>query len=104
MGEHGSITFTESNSFKTGIFSFNKIKPTGAGDAFMWAFIRSLASVNTIAKSVENGSASAAIVVTRVGCSPAMPTSEELESFLKTNLIKKPSEVLENAYSTIWKS
>ena len=63
--------------------------------------MKSLASGNTIEKSVQNGSASAAIVVTRVGCSPAMPTSEELENFLKTNLIRKPSEVLENAYSTI---
>ena len=101
MGEHGSITFTENNFFKTGIFSVNPIKPTGAGDAFMGAFVKSLATGNTIENSVKYGSASAAIVVTRVGCSPAMPTLKELENFLQNNLIKKPSEVLENAYSTI---
>ena len=67
----------------------------------MGAFIKSLGSGNTIENSVKYGSASAAIVVTRVGCSPAMPTSKELENFLQNNLIKKPSEVLENAYSTI---
>ena len=31
---------------------------------------------------VRWGSASAAIVVTRVGCAPAMPTAEEIDAFL----------------------
>jgi len=33
--------------------------------------------------SVKRGSANAAIVVTKVGCSSAMPTSEELNQFIK---------------------
>ena len=103
MGENGSITFTKDNSFKTSVYEVNAIKPTGAGDAFMGTFINSIALGDSIEKSVIKGSASAAIVVTRVGCSPAMPTSKELNDFLKLNLIMKPSEVLKNAYSTIWK-
>ena len=101
MGEHGSITFTKEDSFKTGIFPVFPLKPTGAGDAFMGGFISGIASGKSIEESVREGSATAAIVVTRVGCSPAMPNSRELKKFLNLHTIIKPSEVLENAYSTI---
>jgi 5-dehydro-2-deoxygluconokinase len=33
-------------------------------------------------ESVKRGSANAALVVTKVGCSSAMPDSEELENFI----------------------
>ena len=35
-----------------------------------------------LADAVLRGSAAAAIVVTRVGCAPAMPTAAELASFI----------------------
>jgi 5-dehydro-2-deoxygluconokinase len=35
--------------------------------------------------AVLQGSAAAAIVVSRVGCAPAMPTRAELDSFLRAN-------------------
>ena len=41
----------------------------------------------SIKDSVIDGSAAAAIVVTKVGCSPAMPSKEELELFLKENFL-----------------
>ena len=46
----------------------------------------------SIKDSVIYGSAAAAIVVTRVGCSPAMPDYEELELFVKENTITKFKE------------
>ena len=101
MGEHGSITFTESGSIKTGVFPVNPLKPTGAGDAFMGGFINGMASGKSIEESVYQASACAAIVVTKVGCAPAMPNFKELNEFLKSNSIEKPDEVLKNAYSTI---
>ena len=87
MGEQGSITFVENEKIKTGIFQVDALKPTGAGDAFMGVFISSLLNKKSIKDSVIDGSAAAAIVVTKVGCSPAMPDKEELELFLKENMI-----------------
>ena len=40
-------------------------------------------------KAVEIGSAAAAIVVTKVGCAPAMPDLDEVLDFMKNNNINK---------------
>ncbi|MEP0521270.1 MAG: 5-dehydro-2-deoxygluconokinase [Hyphomicrobiales bacterium] len=85
MGEFGSVTFAGDKSFKTGIFRVDALKPTGAGDSFMGAFIASLAAGMPLEICVERGSAAAAIVVSRVGCAPAMPTREELEEFINNH-------------------
>jgi 5-dehydro-2-deoxygluconokinase len=82
MGEKGSITFDSSVSFTTPIFKVSALKSTGAGDAFMGGLVTSLAADFDLETSVKRGSASAAIVVTKVGCAPAMPTLSELELFL----------------------
>ena len=85
MGERGSVTFTNGESFETGIFKVQALKPTGAGDSFMAAFVTSLAQGMNVKSSVHRGSAAAAIVVTRVGCAPAMPTQDELSNFMVTH-------------------
>ena len=82
MGERGAVTFAEGKSFETGIFKVAALKPTGAGDAFLAAFCVSLASGHSIEDAVRRGSAAAAIVVTKVGCAPAMPALAELQHFM----------------------
>jgi 5-dehydro-2-deoxygluconokinase len=82
MGEKGSVTYSDGKSFTTGIFPVKALKPTGAGDAFMGGFVTGLAMGIEIPLCIRRGSAAAAIVVTRVGCAPAMPTSAELDSFM----------------------
>ena len=88
-GEKGSITFIEDDEIKKGIFPVNPLKPTGAGDAFMGAVIGSLLKKFDIESSIEIGSAAAAIVVTKVGCAPAMPDLDEVLDFMKYNNINK---------------
>jgi 5-dehydro-2-deoxygluconokinase len=83
MGEKGSITFAEAQEFETGIYPVTALKPTGAGDAFMGAFITSYVAGVDIETCVRRGSAAAAIVVTKVGCAPAMPDTKELDQFMK---------------------
>jgi 5-dehydro-2-deoxygluconokinase len=83
-GPKGSITFAEQGWFETDVFDVKALKPTGAGDAFMSAFMMSLVRGHAPRIAVRNGTAAAAIVVTRVGCAPAMPTRAELEDFLKS--------------------
>jgi len=88
MGEKGAITITPDEEFQTGIYPAEALKPTGAGDSFMGGFIASIANGYQLKDSVLRGSACASIVVSRVGCAPAMPTPEELDEFLAANADK----------------
>jgi 5-dehydro-2-deoxygluconokinase len=84
-GEFGAVTITPEGEFATGIYRTQALKPTGAGDAFMGGFLAALAAGRPLRAAVLRGSASAAIVVARVGCAPAMPTGPELDAFLATH-------------------
>ena len=88
-GEKGSISFAGGEEIKKGIFPVTPLKPTGAGDAFMGALIGSILNNYDLDKSIEIGSAAAAIVVTKVGCAPAMPNLNEILEFMKYNKITK---------------
>ena len=92
MGERGSVTFTGTESFETGIYPVKALKPTGAGDAFMGGFLAGLAAGQPVRQAVEQGSASAAIVVTRVSCSSAMPDPAELADFKSSHSILSSQE------------
>ena len=82
MGSRGSRAFCGQDVIETPIFPVAALKSTGAGDAFMAGFATGLALGLDLKSSLRRGSAVAAIVVTRVGCAPAMPSPEELDAFL----------------------
>jgi 5-dehydro-2-deoxygluconokinase len=82
MGERGAVTLTPGGEFETGIYRTEALKPTGAGDGFMGGFLAALAKGHGVRDAVLRGSASAAMVVARVGCAPAMPATAELDAFL----------------------
>ena len=84
MGEDGAITITPEQEFRTGVYPVQALKPTGAGDSFMGGMIAGLAAGHALKDAVLRGSACAAIVVGRVGCAPAMPTTAELDAFVAT--------------------
>jgi 5-dehydro-2-deoxygluconokinase len=54
----------------------------GAGDAFMAGFLRGWLRGEPVERCCTFGNASGAIVVSRHGCAPAMPTWAEMEYFL----------------------
>jgi 5-dehydro-2-deoxygluconokinase len=85
MGEKGSVVFAKDGSFETGIFRVEAIKPMGAGDAFMASLMAGLAAEKPMREAVLQGAAAAAMVVSRIGCAPAMPTPADLDQFLKNN-------------------
>ena len=85
MGASGAKTITRDAMFETGIYKTNALKPTGAGDSFMGGLLSGLANGDDLRSAVLRGSAAAAIVVSRVGCAPAMPTTLELDAFLAAN-------------------
>ena len=82
MGEKGAVTITPEGEFATGIYPTQALKPTGAGDSFLGAFIAGLAAGLPVRTSVLRGSAAAAMVVARVGCAPAMPSGADLDAFI----------------------
>lgn len=86
MGERGAITITPEDETRTGVFKTDALKPTGAGDAFLGNLVASLSRGFSLHESVLRGSAAAAIVVSRVGCAPAMPSADELHRFMITTM------------------
>ena len=85
MGELGAITITPKGETRTGIFAVAALKPTGAGDAFMGGLLSGLVREWPLHQAVLYGSAAAAIVVSKVGCAPAMPSSAELDVFIASH-------------------
>lgn len=86
MGERGCVTFAQGRRFETPVFAVSALKPTGAGDGFMGGFMSGLVQGAPLADAIRRGAATAAIVVTRVGCAPAMPTATEVDDFLRSRM------------------
>lgn len=84
LGAEGSRTHTAEGMIETGIFPVEAIKPMGAGDAFMAGLVAALADSGTLAEGVRRGSAAAAMVVSAIGCAPAMPTASALDGFISS--------------------
>lgn len=82
MGEEGSITLFEGREIRTGIFPVTAVKPNGAGDSFLAGLLAGIAEQRDLGEAVLRGSACASIVVSQPGCAPAMPTTEQLDTFL----------------------
>ncbi len=84
MGPEGSITYAaDAEPFETPIYPVKAVKPMGAGDSFMAALVTGLGTGRSLEESVRRGTAAAAMVVTGIGCAPAMPTPQELNDFLE---------------------
>jgi len=77
------------------------LKPTGAGDAFMGGFVTGIMAGLDLEAAVKRGTAAAAIVVTRVGCAPAMPDEAELQQFMSLNKLTRYEAYL-NAHFTLY--
>lgn len=85
MGQAGAITFQGAREIRTGVFPVHALKPVGAGDAFLAAFLAAHYARIPLANCLAQGSAAAALVVTRKGCSQAMPRPEELAEFMNSH-------------------
>ncbi len=85
MGEKGALTIADGEEIRTGIFPVTAVKPNGAGDSFMAGLLAAISEGRPLQEAVLRGSACASIVVSQPGCAPAMPTTEQLETFLNTH-------------------
>ncbi|MDG6348730.1 5-dehydro-2-deoxygluconokinase [Luteimonas sp. 8-5] len=76
-------------------FAVEAFNVLGAGDAFMAGFLRGWLRDEPLATACAWGNACGAIVVSRHGCSPAMPTRAELDQFLANT--QRPFRLREDA-------
>jgi len=82
-GELGSRVYCkDGHQFEQGIYKVKAKKPFGSGDSFAGALIWTLTHGGSLEQAVSNGSAAAAINVSGTSCTEAMPTREELETFI----------------------
>lgn len=89
-GARGCVAFASDipDDIESGLvvpgFKIDVLNVLGAGDAFMGGFLRGWLRDETLEESCRMGNACGAIVVSRHGCAPAMPTWGELQSILRT--------------------
>ncbi len=101
MGAKGSVTHVDGDTIDTGIFAVRALKPTGSGDAFLGNVMAALASGHELRESLKRGSAAAAIVVSNVGCAPAMPDSAQLDEFLRNHRSTAHGKEADHAHSAV---
>ena len=81
-GEAGSIAFADGHTVETPVFPVVVKKPFGAGDAFMGGLVFALLAGQPLDDALTRGAAAAALVVGRVGCASAMPTTTEIDTLV----------------------
>ncbi|MFD1955529.1 5-dehydro-2-deoxygluconokinase [Paenibacillus thailandensis] len=82
-GKEGSIAYAKDGaSHRARSFPANVVKTFGAGDSYAAGFLYGLMRQWPIARSMEFGSAAAAIVVSSHSCSDAMPTAEQVSRYI----------------------
>jgi len=87
-GAHGCVVFPDRvpDTIEEGVvapgFGVEVYNVLGAGDAFMGGYLRGWLRDEPIEQCCRLGNACGAIVVSRHGCAPAMPTWPELQLFL----------------------
>ena len=102
VGAMGAIVFPDEipEDLEDGIrvpgFPVEVFNSVGAGDAFMSGFMSGWLREEQFEECLRLGNACGAIVVSRHGCSPAMPTGEELEYFL--NMPERPHRLRDDEW------
>jgi 5-dehydro-2-deoxygluconokinase len=83
-GEQGCVAYDRHSSepIVGTPFSVKVLNVLGAGDAFMSGFLRGYLKGHSLRECCTFANANGALVVTRHGCSPAMPYWEELAKFM----------------------
>lgn len=83
-GKEGSTAYTkDGRSYSIRPFPVNALKGFGGGDGYASGFLYGLFEGMDIMDCLELGSASASMLVASHGCSPDMPSIEELKQFIK---------------------
>lgn len=83
LGSRGVYINTDGKSEIVPAYRVDAIDTTGAGDAFNGGLLTALAEGKSLADASRFANALAALSVQRIGTTPAMPTREEIDAFIK---------------------
>jgi 5-dehydro-2-deoxygluconokinase len=83
-GRKGSDVYDSDGSrYHGGLYPAEVVNTFGAGDSYSGAFIYALLQKYDVPEALKYAAAASSIVVSRLGCSDAMPVLEEVESYMK---------------------
>ena len=83
LGEQGTRVWQDGESVFLPPYQVEVVSTIGAGDGFASGFLYALLAGKPVLECLHYGNAAAAIVVSRLSCSEAMPTLAEVESMLR---------------------
>lgn len=86
-GREGVLAYFEGQYIQSPAFEVDCLDTTGAGDAFHGGFIYGLLTGLSVEETLRLANAVAALKCRAIGARTALPTLEELDSFLKANPI-----------------
>jgi 5-dehydro-2-deoxygluconokinase len=84
LGEQGTRVWEKGESVFLPPYSVEVVSTIGAGDGFASGFLHGLLTGKPVRECLHYGNAAAAIVVSRLSCSEAMPTLEEVEAMIQS--------------------
>jgi 5-dehydro-2-deoxygluconokinase len=82
LGDQGTRVWTEDESIFLEPYRVEVLSTIGAGDGFASGFLYALDQGKPVEECLHYGNAAAAIVVSRLSCSEAMPTLDEVERMI----------------------
>lgn len=83
LGEQGTRVWSGEGSVFLPPYSVKVVTTIGAGDGFASGFLSALLCGLDVEECLHRGNAAAAIVVSRLSCSEAMPTLDEVEALMR---------------------
>lgn len=83
LGESGTRVLTADDSVFLPPYAVEVISTIGAGDGFASGFLYAMLRDRSLLECLHYGNAAAAIVVSRLSCSEAMPSISEVEQMLR---------------------
>ena len=83
LGDKGTRVWTDDEPVFLEPYSVQVVSTIGAGDGFASGFLFGLVRGLTVIECLHYGNAAAAIVVSRLSCSEAMPTLAEVEQIIR---------------------
>lgn len=83
LGDKGTRVWTDGESVFLAPYSVEVVSTIGAGDGFASGFLYALSKDLPAVECLHYGNAAAAIVVSRLSCSEAMPTLAEVQEIMR---------------------